>query len=125
MTPPPHLSGNRPRGSVAGRFIPSYYHTPVGSLKMLCQKGVVPYFTEYFGETNMRRAATKLPAENRPPQSNLPTSIAFLTGSKYWHETLFCIRSLLRVTPESPPIRIISDGSLSDQHIAIYQHQRP
>lgn len=125
MTPAPHISGDRPRGSLAGRLLLSYYHKPLGKLKTLCEVGIVPYFTERHGENRMRHAAANLPIETRRPKSDPSAALVFLTGSKYWHETLFCIRSLLRVLPDPPPIRIISDGSLSDRLIAIYKRQLP
>lgn len=113
MNPPPHLLGAQPRGSLAGRLLLKFYHTPLARLRDLRAIGLRPFLAERLGEAAMRRAAPGLPVETRPPDANSSASIVFLTGARYWHETIFCARSLLLHVDQPPPLRIISDGTLS------------
>ncbi len=87
--------------------------------------GAAPYLAERWGEFAMRRAAPRLPVETRQPRRDLAATVVFLTGERYWHETLFCARSLLRLLPSPPPIRVLGDGTLSARRAALLRRLLP
>lgn len=125
MNPPPHLQGRAPRGSLLGRLLLTLYHAPLARLEAMRRQGFSAYFAERSGEAAMRRAAPRIPVETRAPISLSGTPIVFLTGARYWHETLFCIRSLLLQLPSPPPIRIVSDGTLGSAHVSLFRRILP
>lgn len=125
MIPPPHLQGRAPRGSLPGRLLLALYHNPVARLRAMRRQGRAAYFAERLGEAAMRRAAPRLPVENRPPADPSGTPVVFLTGARYWHETLFCARSLFLRLPAPPPLRIVSDGSLDAARTALFRRLLP
>jgi hypothetical protein len=51
--------------------------------------------------------------------------ISYLTGEKYWHQTLYGIKSLNKYLKGDFRVRIYSDGSLSDKLISILQRFCP
>ena len=123
--PPPHIIGASPRGSIAGRLLLRYWHMPYAHAAEACAVGLVPWLAERLGEAAMYQAARRLPIEIRSPATPRATPIVFLTGHRYWHETLFCASSLLRTLSTPPPVRIISDGTLSSRQAAHFRHVLP
>ncbi len=65
----------------------------------------------------MKRAAYSLPpvpCANFAETNTAP--VVFMTGTEYWHESVFCANSLLKVAEPKPRLSFISDGSLSAKH---------
>ena len=49
------------------------------------------------------------------PQIDLPIlNVSFLTGKKYWYQTVFCAYSLQKVTPNPIHFTFFDDGSISE-----------
>jgi len=124
MNPPPHLGGAKPRGSLLGRLALRFWHRPRGQWAEMQRIGWDSWWSEKWGMAAMRRAALKLGTEKRSADSRL-TPVVFLTGQAYWHETLFCLHSLVRHLETPPPIRIISDGTLDARLAAVFSRQFP
>lgn len=72
----------------------------------------------------MEKAATDLTC---PKYAAAPPDLAiwFLTGKKFWYQTLFCIKSLLESSQQDFLIHICDDGSLDAQQIDKIQSQVP
>lgn len=74
------------------------------------------------GEEAMRKAAATLPPV--PSFANgLP--VFFLTGQQYLHQTLFCIRSLSRVTATKFQFTIVDDGTFDAALLTRIKRQLP
>jgi len=124
MNPPPHLMRTKPRGSLLGRMALRFWHRPRGQWAEIRRIGWESWWGEKRGAAAMRRASLKLGTETRPPDSGL-APVVFLTGQAYWHETLFCLHSLVRLLEATPHIRIVSDGTLDASLAAVFRQQFP
>ena len=98
-----------------GRLAYRLYHQPLGLVRQSIREGgPFAQADDRAGHEAMKLAATRLPPLAARPAG--PTAeIAFLSGPKYWHQTLFCFVSLqsqvpFRVTP------IVYDDGAMDRH---------
>jgi len=85
--------------------------------------GFVPLMAAHRGEARMRAAAWHLhPA---PQPSGEPYEIHFLTGGKFWYQSVFCALSMARHSPV--PIRpvLYDDGSLAAADINAFRRVFP
>jgi hypothetical protein len=71
------------------------------------------------GEWQMKKAAAALQPVALSEQYLLECS--FLTGKKYWHQTIFCAYSLAKLLDGQLKVNIYSDGSLSAHHSRVLQ----
>lgn len=62
------------------------------------------------GHTEMMAAAATLPALREPP-AGPDAEVAFLSGNRFWHQTVFCFVSLQHVVPFKITPVIYDDGS--------------
>lgn len=67
------------------------------------------------------RQLKPLPRPEQPPRY----SVAYLTGDRFLYQTVFSIYSLLKTSQQSFRLRIVSDGSLSEDSISILEHLFP
>jgi hypothetical protein len=65
-------------------------------------------------EQRMKAAAKRL--KPVPLLSDFGLEVNYLTGDKYWHQTLFCAWSLATIMEGQVKINIYSDGSLRKKH---------
>jgi hypothetical protein len=73
--------------------------------------GLMGWYKLHNGELQMKKAATSL-----PPVAlllNYDLEVSYLTGVKYWHQTIFCAYSLARALKGRVRINIYSDGTLT------------
>lgn len=70
------------------------------------------------GEKTMKRQSAKL----RPVTltEDILLEVSYLTGRKYWHQTIFCAYSLATHLQCKVAINIYSDGTLSARHIDLF-----
>ena len=102
------------RGLGLGRAALRFYYRPVGLVRQCIQEGG-PWEqrrTEA-GRLEMVDAAKGLPALS-PPDRDIGARVAFLSGERYWYQTLFCFFSLqrqasFRITPV-----VFEDGTLTE-----------
>jgi hypothetical protein len=94
-----------------------YYHEPRSQLRKMIQEGgpLEQRRTEQ-GRREMVVAASLLPPLSSPADGP-ELEVSFLTGSRFWYQTLFCIYSLqshsnVRITPI-----VYDDGSLTDANV--------
>lgn len=57
--------------------------------------------------------------------SEAPLEVCFLTGKKYWYQTIFCIKSLVVSSQRNFIFHIYDDGSLDDAFVAQMKRQVP
>src|SRR5262245_21029790 len=93
-----------------GRVLYHLYHAPVGQVEQLVREGgpLEQRRTEA-GRLQMVEAARHLPPLARLEGAQC-LRVHFLTGAKYWYQTLFCFYSLQIVVPERVSPIICDDG---------------
>jgi hypothetical protein len=95
-----------------GRIAYKLWFQPYGWARQVLSQGVVRTFQAARGEAAMRGAALAFQPLPSPPGEPFPTPVVFLTGARYWHQTIFCARSLARFAPRPIRFRFLDDGSL-------------
>lgn len=86
--------------------------------------GYFAYRQMYKAEDEMRKSSAQIKVI--AADNDLPSlEVSFLTGKKYWHQTVFCAYSLQKHSPN--PIRFIfyDDGSFTPELVRQYQAQIP
>lgn len=94
------------------------YHTPVGlTRKSIREGGPIQQLKTARGKREMIEKAGSLPEVRRPAADNGLT-VYFMTGSRYWYQTVFCFFSLQENVPDEviTPI-IIDDGTLTEAYV--------
>ncbi len=97
----------------AGRVLRVMWHTPLGMLnRSIAEGGPFEQRRTELGRLAMIAAAGKLPPL-KPPGPDEGARVSYLSGNKYWYQTLFCFVSLqmncpVRITPV-----IFDDGSFT------------
>jgi hypothetical protein len=86
--------------------------------------GYFAYKKMFAHEKQMKIAADRVVVQK--PPSNLQTlNICFLTGKKYWHQTIFCALSLQKNTQHPIYFTFYDDGSFTEKLVLKYQQQIP
>ena len=95
-----------------GRLVYRLYHQPVGLVRQSVREGG-PWAQaqDRAGHAAMKLAAARLPPLSAPPIGPA-AEIAFLSGPKYWHQTLFCFVSLQQQLPFRVTPVIYDDGAM-------------
>lgn len=108
-----------------GRLAYSLLYRPVGLVRQSIREGG-PFEQRKSaqGHAEMRAAAAELPTLAEPPVGP-SAEIAFLTGPKYWHQTLFCFISLQLQTPFRITPVIYADGKMDAETGALIQRVVP
>ena len=95
-----------------GRLAYKFYHEPIGKIRTsLREGGPIEQHRTRSGHKAMRAAAAIMPAL-REPAPGPPAQIAFLSGARFWDQTLFCIVSLQQVCPFRIDPVVYDDGTL-------------
>ena len=97
-----------------GRIAYKLVFEPLGRVKRsLREGGPIEQRRDRVGHEAMREAASALPALREPPGGGL-RQIHFLSGPKYWHQTLFCFVSLQLRLPFCVTPLIYDDGRMDE-----------
>ena len=109
----------------AGDLALRYYHQPLGTVReFLLAGGPLETRRTEHGRQAMIDAAWTLPPLTRP-SGEATLEISFLSGAKYWYQTLFCFYSL-QTNSHAPIIpTIYDDGSFDDDTIAAIARVAP
>ncbi len=102
----------------AGQLLYKYLFKPTLPLRYnLTHFGLAGYLHMARGERAMKKAAARL----RPITltADVLLECSYLTGKKYWHQTIFCACSLARALQGRVKIKIYSDGTLTARHAAV------
>ena len=98
-----------------GRAALNYYHRPIGLLRQsILEGGPFEQRRTAAGHAKMIVAADNLPTL-ADPVAGPEAKVAFVSGSKYWHQTAFCFVSLQLVSPFKITPVIFDDGTLTGQ----------
>lgn len=110
--------------SLAGKLAYQLWHRPVGALRALAREGgpAQRRATER-GRIEMEAAAALLPA--CPAGAGAPLTPVFLTGRRYWYQTAFCLRSLALASGRPLAPRVLDDGSLTPEQVAVLRRICP
>lgn len=99
-----------------GRALRLVYHTPVGlARKSIREGGPLEQRRTEEGRRAMVEAAQSLPPLSVPSE-DAGHEIHFLTGAKYWYQTLFCFASLQHYAPTRITPVLYDDGTLTDEY---------
>jgi hypothetical protein len=109
----------------AGAAARKYYHEPIGQFRQMVREGgpLEQRRTEQ-GRLEMVRAASDLPPL-QSPVSETEYRVSFLSGDRFWYQTLFCIYSLQIHSPVRIAPTIYDDGSFSDGKMAAISRVAP
>jgi hypothetical protein len=101
-----------------GRLLYRVLHRPRQKLALAREYGPALVWRAASGERDMRQAARSLPA---PPDGGRPpirVPVCLLSGSRFVHQTIFCLHSLAtQAGPITAPI-VLSDGTLTNDGAA-------
>ena len=103
-----------------GRLAYKLYHEPIGMIRTSWREGgPIEQYRTSAGHKAMRAAAASLPPLREPPPKPSggplgapPAEISFLSGARFWDQTLFCIVSLQLVCPFRIDPVVYDDGTL-------------
>ncbi|MCP4309312.1 MAG: glycosyl transferase [bacterium] len=96
-----------------GRALRRYYHTPVGTIRnSIAEGGPWEQRRTEAGRREMVAAAECLTPIS-PPASAPLASVAFLSGERFWYQTVFCFVSLQRHVERRIDLVVYDDGTLS------------
>ena len=108
-----------------GRIAYQLWFRPIGWTRKVLRQGVGRSWAAARGEAAMREAAARLTPLATPAGAPYAVPVAFLTGERYWHQTLFCARSLQRLSPRPIRFRFLDDGTISPDVAARLLAQHP
>ena len=101
------------------------FHRPLGlTHKSILEGGPWQQHRTELGRRQMMEAATQLPPIP-PPPSEEKYEVHFLTGAKYWYQTLFCAWSMQLHTPVRIQPVLYDDGTLANEQVAYFQGVMP
>ena len=109
----------------AGGLALRYYHQPLSAVRQTWLAGgpLETLRTEH-GRLAMIDAARTLPPLS-PPVGGKSMEVSFLTGAKYWYQTIFCFYSLQMHSYSRIDAIIHDDGSLDDETTAAISRVAP
>jgi hypothetical protein len=98
-----------------GRALYYAWHAPRAQLAKTRREGWANRFLAAVGRYEMQKSAARLAP--LPPQTKDDPLVYFLSGEKFWYQTLFCAYSLAKRHRSRIGFVIIDDGSLSRQNV--------
>lgn len=102
--------------SLAGQLAYHLWHRHYGRLRDLwLDGGPAERLRTEAGRQAMIAAASRLPPPP-PPAGTRPLTLHFLTGGKYWYQTLFCLWTIARHSGRPLQPVILDDGTLTAEH---------
>ncbi|MEM9938490.1 MAG: glycosyl transferase [Pseudomonadota bacterium] len=108
-----------------GNLVRLYYHRPIGLMRLsMAEGGPLQQRKTNQGHEDMKVAARNLPAMAEP-SNPYPVGVTYLSGEKYWHQTLFCFMSLQIHTDRKIDFQIFDDGSFTDQTMDLVRSMVP
>jgi len=87
--------------------------------------GLKGWYNYALGENMMKKTALNFPEIKLADNPTPAFSVNFLTGVNYWHQTLFCIQSLINQYGLNLSIQIYSDGTISKKIHDIFKNYCP
>jgi hypothetical protein len=97
-----------------GRLLYLVWYAPIGFVQRCTREGLLNVWLTALGRRKMQRAAAKL--KSIPVMTRDPTPIYFLSGHRFWYQTVFCAYSLTHHAKRSFRLIVIDDGTLKPLH---------
>jgi hypothetical protein len=98
-----------------GTLLYKVYYAPKSFLRRLFQKGIINTIIDYSEQREMQKAVCNLKPIERIQKKGF-IEVHFLTGKRFWYQTIFCAYSLAQHIEYSVRPIIYDDGSLEKQH---------
>ena len=90
------------------------YRKPIGEIRKIKSLGLDGYFLMDKWSKNMEKAVETLP----PLEFAGPgLEVWYLTGNKFWYQTVFCAWSLAKYSKRNIALRLVDDGTLKEWQI--------
>jgi hypothetical protein len=94
------------------------WHAPAGAIKKsLSVGGPIEQWRDRQGARAMERAALTLPTDRTPPPAKAP-ELHFLTGTRFWYQTAFCLHTLQAQAGRTFRAVLHDDGSFDAETCA-------
>lgn len=109
-----------------GKLAFKYFYKPTSPFRYKFYNFGFKGWLDYsLGEYQMQKNALSLPSIMLNSSKKNVFEINFLTGEKYWHQTLFCIQSLTNQCGNDLAIKIYSDGTINKRIINLFKGYCP
>jgi hypothetical protein len=112
------------RSAGLGKVLYYSVYTPRQVVNTFRTRGPVNVVLSAYGEAEMARRAAQLPPTPVDAPEGAP-EVVFMTGASRWHQTCFCLYSLLRHAPRSFRVVIHDDDSLSPRQTDLLRARFP
>jgi hypothetical protein len=107
-----------------GQLIYKFIFKPTSSLRYyLGHFGIIGWWKMRRGERQMKKIAVQLQVAQLSADPVM--EVNYLTGKNYWHQTIICAYSLIKVTEGQVKIKIFSDGTLTGFHYRQFKKLSP
>lgn len=107
-----------------GQLVYKVFYKPTLSIRYnLNHFGLIGWYKMRQGEKQMKKAAANIDPLKLSDDHLL--TCCYLTGANYWHQTIICAYSLIKALEGQVKIKIYSDGTLQEQHIALIKRMAP
>lgn len=108
-----------------GKFVYDHVFKPTAGIRYKYDHfGLRGWYNYNKGENEMRNKASYLSPVKLITDENV-LKLNYLTGKNYWHQTIFCIQSLVRHFGNNLLVNIYSDGTLTQAHNQIFKAYCP
>lgn len=107
-----------------GKLAYKFFFRPISPIRYhINHFGLTGWYRMHSGEQQMKKAALQLPPIILKGEDNL--EVSYLTGAKYWHQTIFCAYTLAGLLNGRLRIKLYSDGTLTNEHIGFISKALP
>jgi len=97
-----------------GVMVYRLFHRPRQFLQRWHRDGIGTMANLAVAQRQMERAATRL--QPLPQREGVPLDVYYLSGRKFWYQTVFCFYSLALQTDLNLRLVVVDDGTLSRQY---------
>lgn len=102
------------------------WHRPKGAVERIHREGATNIALAERGRIAMEAAASEFaPIPKRYEGEKVATEVTFLTGERFWYQTVFCAASLLHFADGKIGVAIVDDGTLKDEHVHQFKRVLP
>jgi hypothetical protein len=106
-----------------GRLFYLTWYVPIAFLTRSLRERPINLWLAFLGRRKMQRAAVKLKPLASANVGAMP--IYFLSGDRFWYQTVFCAYSLCVHARQSFRFIVIDDGTLRSEHAAEFHRNFP
>ncbi len=109
-----------------GRLAYLFFFYPRARFLRAARSGFVRTWRVGRGERRMEAAAAGLPPlAPLDPRDPRTVTLHFLTGRRFWHQTVFCAWTFARHSGRPVRLELLDDGSLLPRHVALCERVFP